>query len=128
MYNGFYGNPYQYQPFPNAPQAPQSYRGDVVRVNGRAGAEAFTMAANSSVLLLDESASNILWLKRTDGAGYATLTPYTFAPFEPAPAIDINALDSRVRRIEEMLSGVQSNATNVKAKSGKSNAPTGDTD
>lgn len=49
---------------------------EVIRVNGRAGAEAFQMGENSSVLLLDETA-NIIWFAQTDGAGYKTLTPFT---------------------------------------------------
>ena len=48
---------------------------EVIRVNGRAGAEAFQMAPNSQVLLLDETAP-IVWLKTTDGAGYPSLIPY----------------------------------------------------
>ena len=49
------------------------------RVNGRNGAEAFRLAPNSSILLMDEN-DPIVWLKQTDGAGYATVTPYTVAP------------------------------------------------
>ena len=41
----------------------------IVRVSGRPGAEAYQMAPNSEVLLLDETAP-IVWLKTTDGAGY----------------------------------------------------------
>ena len=50
MYN--YYNPY-------AQSAPTPYsinRQEVVRVNGKNGAEAYQMAPNSSILLLDETA------------------------------------------------------------------------
>lgn len=42
---------------------------EVIKVNGRGGANAFQMGPNSSILLLDET-DNIVWLAQTDGAGY----------------------------------------------------------
>lgn len=73
-----YMNPYGYPQRPMS-QMPPKY--EVVRVNGRGGADAFQMAPNSDALLLDTSAP-IVWLKTTDGAGYATCTPYTITPEE----------------------------------------------
>lgn len=81
----YFGNPYQ-QPYGNpygypqmGPQgvsgASQPFGGQVTRVNGRNGAEALRMAPNSSILLMDEN-EPIVWLKQTDGAGYATVTLY----------------------------------------------------
>lgn len=46
-----------------------------------------------------------VWLKTTDGAGYATATPYTVTPYQPAPVVDVNSLETRVKRLEEMLNG-----------------------
>ena len=46
-------------------------RCQVIKVNGRNGADAFRMAADSSVLLLDEN-DPIVWLKTTDGAEHDT--------------------------------------------------------
>ena len=67
-----YGNGYGYAP-PYTPQmgtgAQMPQRCQVIKVNGRNGADAFRMAADSSVLLLDEN-DPIVWLKTTDGAGY----------------------------------------------------------
>ena len=94
-----YGGPYGY---PSG--GPQAFMGQVTRVNGKGGAEAFRMAPNSSVLLMDEH-DPIVWLKTTDGAGYATVTPYSVAPYQPAPVVDVNSLENRVKRLEEMLSG-----------------------
>ena len=54
---------------------------EVVRVNGKNGAEAFQMLPNSSILLLDETAP-IVWLKTTDGAGYPTIKPYDISPHQ----------------------------------------------
>ena len=77
-----------YNPYPNFnnPYMPQSYgvqnaptKTEVVRVNGRNGAETYQLPPNSSILLLDTS-SPIVWLKTTDGAGYPSLQPYGITP------------------------------------------------
>ena len=76
-------NPYQqYNPYGYSPVSPQNGAGSVlpqqsqiIRVNGKNGAEAFRMAPNSSILLMDEN-DPIVWLKTSDGAGYCTVTPY----------------------------------------------------
>lgn len=73
----------------------------VVRVNGRPGAEAFQMAPNSEILLLDETAP-IVWLKTTDGAGYPRLTPYDIVVHEEEPAPDYKSLEERIKRLEEL--------------------------
>lgn len=99
MYNY---NPYQFQ----------YQKTEVVRVNGRNGAEAYQLAPNSSILLLDES-SPIVWLKTTDGAGYPTLTPYKIEPFIEQNT-SLQSLESRIARIEEMLN--ESNASNAEHK------------
>jgi hypothetical protein len=89
MYNNY--NPYQGYGMVNQQQLsyysqPQQNNNmgiqqQVVRVNGKNGAEAYQMAPNSSILLLDETAP-IVWLKTTDGAGYPTVTPYDIAPHQ----------------------------------------------
>ena len=53
-------------------QTPQ--RCEVIRVNGRNGADAFRLAPNSSILMLDEN-EPLVWLKTTDGAA-APLPPF----------------------------------------------------
>ena len=78
--------------------------GQVTRVNGRNGADAFRMAPNSSILLMDEN-DPIVWLKQTDGAGYATVTPYAVTPYQAAAPVDVENLETRVKRLEEMLNG-----------------------
>ena len=102
-----YGNGYGYAP-PYMPQmgtgAQMPQRCQVIKVNGRNGADAFRMAADSSVLLLDEN-EPIVWLKTTDGAGYPTITPYSIAPYQPAPEINVNDLEIRIKRLEDILNG-----------------------
>ena len=39
----------------NAPQSVSAQRCEIIRVNGKEGAEAYPMAQNSSILLLDEN-------------------------------------------------------------------------
>lgn len=73
----------------------------VVRVSGRPGAEAYQMAPNSEVLLLDETAP-VVWLKTTDGAGYPRLTPYDITIHEEQQ-IDYKSIDERLTRLEELL-------------------------
>lgn len=103
-------NPYQqYNPYGYAPVSQQNGAGSVlpqqsqiIRVNGKNGAEAFRMAPNSSILLMDDN-DPIVWLKTSDGAGYCTVTPYTIAPYQSAPSVDVNSLENRVKRLEDML-------------------------
>lgn len=84
-------------------------RSKVVRVNGRGGAEAFRLAENSEILMLDEN-EPIVWLKITDGAGYATLTPYAVSPYQPAPEISVATLDERLKKLEELINGKPNDA------------------
>ena len=108
--NGFnqFMNPYagmlqQYQqPSVVAPQ-------QVVRVSGEPGARAYQIGANSSALLLDES-GQIVWLVTSDGAGYKTVSPYDISPHQEAPAPDYGTLESRIKRLEEIVNAGHSSA------------------
>ena len=82
------------------PQAPKKM--EIIHVNGENGAMALQMMPNSQALLLDDTAP-IVWLAQTDGAGYKTVTPYTIAPYEKPEPVDINALNERLKKVEEML-------------------------
>ena len=116
---GYFGNPYQmgYNPYsgyaPASPQngagAMQGFAGQITRVNGRNGADALRLAPNSSVLLMDEN-DPIVWLKVTDGAGYATVTPYSIAPYQAATPVDVNSLEERVKRLEDKLNAKSDDA------------------
>ena len=74
----------------------------IVKVNGRNGAEMYQMPPNSSSLLLDESAP-IIWLATTDGAGYKSLTAYDIKPHEEVPVPDMRTLEERITKIEEAI-------------------------
>ena len=96
-------------PNPYMPQ-PQLQKQQIIKVQGQEGANAYRMAEDSSALLLDESAP-IVWLCRTDGAGYKTITPFTITPYEPEPPVDVKALENRISRIEEMIENVTKSNT-----------------
>ena len=90
-----YFNPYM------MPQT-QPVQTQVVRVNGENGARAYSIGANSSALLLDESGL-MVWLITSDGAGYKTVTAYDITPHQSAPAPDFSSLESRIKRLEDKL-------------------------
>ena len=102
MYNG------------NLSQYPYGLRQEVIRVNGRNGAEAYQMPPNSSVLLLDES-SPIVWLKVTDGASYPTINGYVITPIKERNATDaISEMEERIARLEEKVNASKSDAARTK--------------
>lgn len=97
-----YPNPYASQPILQKQQ--------IVKVQGREGANAYRMAEDSSALLLDESAP-IVWLCKTDGAGYKTIAPFSISPYEPEPPVDVKTLEDRISRLEEMINNGKSNTS-----------------
>ena len=99
MYNSF-PYPYGFQP----------QRTEVVRVNGRGGAETYAIGPNSSALLLDESGT-LVWLVTTDGAGYKTISPYDITPHQQAPAPDYSSLEARIKKLEERFNDSGNTAT-----------------
>ena len=108
----FAGNPL-YNPMVNPYLGMQPFqrpKQEVVKVNGENGARAFPMSANSSALLLDESGT-IVWLVTTDGAGYKSVSPFDISPHEQAPEPDYGNLESRIKRLEEMISHGATNSS-----------------
>ena len=114
MNNFGFQNPYlpgnQYLQYSNMQPQPVQ----VVRVNGRNGAEAYGIGANSSALLLDESGT-MVWLVTTDGAGYKTVSAYDITPHQTAPAPDFGSLESRIAKLEAIVNG-SSDSTTVKRR------------
>ena len=115
MYNSYY--PYLNNMALNNASFPNQKQ-EIVRVNGKNGADAYQMAPNSSILLLDETAP-IIWLKTTDGASYPTVTGYTITPIETkiAPPIEDKnyaELESRIAKLEEVINNGKSDVRSVK--------------
>lgn len=84
----------------------------LIKVKGAAGANNFRMAPNSETLLVDETAP-IVWFARTDSGGYLTVEPYDVSPHHEQPPVNVNALEERVKRLEEYYVQ-QSNSTKTK--------------
>ena len=82
----------------------------VVKVNGENGARAYQIGPNSSALLLDESGL-MVWLVTSDGAGYKTVSPYDIKPHQSAPAPDYGSLESRIKRLEDMINGTTADSS-----------------
>ena len=96
-------------------------RQQVVRVNGRKGAEAYQLPPNSSIMLLDNTAP-VVWLKTTDGASYPSLKGYNVYPIQEENAaaevqLDYSSLEQRISKLQEMVKKNESNDTRTQQKS-----------
>ena len=92
---------------------------EVIKVNGRGGANAFQMGPNSSILLLDET-DNIVWLAQTDGAGYKTVTPFDIVPHKEVQKVDMTSVINRIEALElsiNELKEVQNAKSNFRSNS-----------
>lgn len=99
-----YNAPYGFlSPYAGA-SAQQLPRYEVIHVNGRGGVDAFQMGPNSSVILMDDTAP-MIWLCRTDGAGYKTATAFDISVHQDAPAVDLSDINQRLSRLEEWVNG-----------------------
>lgn len=87
---------------------PQPMR--VIRVSGRPGAEAFQMAPNSEVMLLDET-QPVVWLKTTDGAGYPRLTAYDITIHEDEKPVDYKSFEERLKKLEDYFNESHAKST-----------------
>lgn len=116
MYNG-YSNPYDMR---GMMQQQTAQRCEIVRVNGKNGADAYQLAPNSSALLLDET-SPIVWLVQTDGAGYKSVSPYSITPYQAESTPDTKALEARIKRLEDIINE-QSNTASTKRTKANSDA------
>ena len=110
MFNSYYPqqgmmgqqNPWQ----PRMPQTMPAYMGEIVKVNGQAGAQSLRLAPNSGLIALDTTAP-IVWLCQADGAGYFNPEPYTIAPYQAATPD--NDFEKRLTRLEGIILGNESN-------------------
>lgn len=102
----------------NAPAQPQTTQLNVFAyVNGLEGAKAFFVPPNGRVLLMD-SDNPVFYMKTANAMGQTTIRPYRFEEIQdqPAPKVDyvkqsdLTAFDVRIKRLEDILSGVKKNA------------------
>lgn len=86
------------------PQAPM-YAGEIIKVNGMAGAQSLRLAPNSGLIAMDTTAP-IVWLCQADGAGYFTPEPFSIAPYQAQnPQSDF---ETRLARLEGIILGSES--------------------
>lgn len=102
MYGDYY-NPYNYLSNQQWQNSNLRNKQEIIKVNGKNGAEAFQMMPNSQALLLDETAP-IVWLVQTDGAGYKTISAFDLTPHEEINTNDtIKSIEERLKKVEEQL-------------------------
>lgn len=78
----------------------QPYKQEITEVYGMQGAQAYQMAPNSSVILLDAS-SPMVYIKRTDGAGSPSIAAYNLVQCQADEST--SELEKRVRKLEEII-------------------------
>jgi len=105
-YNMFQQNPYM-QPYQRPYQPTQGYSGQIIQVNGKAGAEALQMEPNSSVYVQDSTMGNRIYLCMTDGAGYKTvrgiLGVFEEEQKQQEQKDTLTSIDERLKRVEDRL-------------------------
>jgi hypothetical protein len=89
---------------------------DIIRVNGKNGAEALQMPPNSRLLVLDDTAP-IVWLCQTDGAGYKTVQPYSITPVNTEPQTNLHDLEQRIAALEGKFNEQSNTSSNKRSKS-----------
>lgn len=105
---------FQMQPTSRVPAA------ELIKVNGRAGAEAFRLEAPNSRVALFDANSDVFYIKATDGAGYPSIEAYSFTPAqqETAPSVaeyvSREEFDSFKNTLMEELKNVQQSVFKVK--------------
>lgn len=112
---GFQNNPYSNPYMQRLEQMTAPQQQSVVEVNGINGANAYTIAPNSSVLLLDSN-KPILYIKTADGAGYATVKAYDISEHHEEGQINLLNIEERLKKVEEKLNE-QPVRKSVKSKS-----------
>lgn len=84
---------------------------EIVRVNGKNGAEALNLAPNSSIFVADNTKADRIWLCMTDGAGYKTVQPFTTTPEEIE---EKQSVENRLAKLEEAINEI--NTRNAKRR------------
>ena len=96
----------------------QQTKQEITEVYGVQGAQAYQMAPNSSVILLDAS-EPIVYIKKTDGAGSASIVSYNLVQRETEQA-KTNELEMRIKRLEEIIN--ESNTFSIKSAESEKSA------
>ena len=108
--------------------APRVQQDGLIRVHGMEGAKAYQMPANSRAALFDDSSDDdIVIIKTTDGAGFASYRRARLDWIEDEPENDPVTRAELNAKFEELKGLILSNGKQSVRKSGKGNASsTGD--
>lgn len=99
----------------------QPQKQEITEVYGVQGAQAYQMPPNSSAILLDANTPQV-YIKRTDGAGSASIATYKLIPYT-AESDSTAELEKRVRKLEEIINESNScNVTDIKRESAQSDS------
>lgn len=124
MYNPYFNSAIpnynsQYNPVSAGMGYSQLNKQEITEVYGLQGAQTYQMAPNSSVILLDASDPTV-YIKRTDGAGSASISAYKLMPFQNEN--NTSELEKRVKKLEDIINESYTiNATELKRKSAEQN-------
>jgi hypothetical protein len=114
---------FQQNPYMQAYQRQQGYSGQIIQVNGKAGAEALQMEPNSSVYVQDSTQGNRIYLCMTDGAGYKTvrgiLGVFEEEQKQQEQKDTLTSIDERLKRVEERLNEFAGSGTGAQDGTGK---------
>lgn len=96
----------------------------VPEVNGMNGANAYQIGANSSILLLDTNLP-IVYLKQTDGGGYATIASFDLVAHKDPETKVMEDISSRLDRLEMLINEQITNARTDKQLTQQPTSATG---
>jgi uncharacterized protein HemX len=99
----------------NYPNQNQPIRTEIIRVNGKNGADALLMAPNSSIFVADNTNADRIWLCMTDGAGYKTVRGIK-CTFEEESDVDIQSVENRLQKLEEAVNEISTRNAKRKPK------------
>ena len=105
---------YQYASY-RSPYEVQNQPQQIVSVKGMEGAKAYQMYPNSTVALFDSN-NDLFYLKKTDGAGFATIRRFKFVEIgeeENKVSSDFEKRLSDLSREVEELKGVVNGKFNI---------------
>jgi hypothetical protein len=90
-------------------------RRGILKVHGENGAQSLQMQPDDNCIALDETnpeGKTIIWVIATDSRGIKTVCkPYEVTEYIPKPPINVNDIDSRLKRLEDFLYGKFGNAS-----------------
>lgn len=98
---------------PQLKQSPPQVK--IFNVNGRAGAEAFNLAPDSSIFLLD-SKDPVIWLVTTDSAATKTITRIKAVIEEEPDQQQTVAPNGELKQVNEKLEDVISRLDNLEKR------------